>query len=71
MVIRTAFLVAAIAIFSGVAYAEDVVILKDGKPIDGTITKETEDTVFIREKNGEEHGIDRADISKIQRDKIW
>ncbi len=69
MVIRTAFLVAAIAIFSGVAYAEDVVILKDGKPIDGTITKETEDTVFIREKNGEEHGIDRADISKIQRDK--
>ena len=54
---------------SATVYAEDVVILKDGKPIDGTITRETDDTVFIREKTGEEHGIDRADIAKIQREK--
>jgi hypothetical protein len=51
------------------AHAEDVVILKDGKAMEGTVTKETDDTVFIRENSGEEHGIDRADIAKIQRAK--
>ena len=51
------------------AHAEDVVILKDGKAMEGAITRETDDTIFIRENNGEEHGIDRADIAKVQRAK--
>ena len=69
MQLRLFFLFAALSLTTLSVYAEDVIILKDGKPMEGTITKETDDTVFIRENNGEVHGIDRGDIARIQRDK--
>ena len=49
------------------AGSEDTVILKDGIKITGAITKEEKDAIFIREVNGEEHGIQRQDIAKVLR----
>jgi hypothetical protein len=47
--------------------ADDSIVLRDGVTLSGTITKEDKEAVYIRENNGEEHGVERADIAKILR----
>ena len=47
--------------------ADDTIVLRDGVQLSGTITKEDKEAVYIREGNGEEHGVERGDIAKILR----
>jgi len=66
--IASIFSFALLTLASHAFTAEDTVELKDGGKLSGSITKEDKDTVFIREANGEEHGIERRDIAKVVRD---
>ncbi|MCW8133320.1 MAG: HEAT repeat domain-containing protein [Planctomycetota bacterium] len=47
------------------AEGPDVVVLKDGRRVQGTIIREDENAVFLRVENGEERGIARLRIDKI------
>ena len=50
--------------------ADDTIVLRDGVQLSGQITKEDKEAVFIRESNGEEHGVERVDIAKILRNGV-
>ncbi|HYF51514.1 MAG TPA: hypothetical protein VEJ63_19020, partial [Planctomycetota bacterium] len=47
-------------------HAEDTITLKDGRAISGTIVKEDDESVFITQ-NGEQRGIAKSRIAKIER----
>jgi len=50
------------------SWAEDIVVLQDGRKITGTIFREDEIAVFLKVEGGEERGIPKVRIAEIQRD---
>ena len=50
------------------AEALDVIVLQDGRQVEGTLVREDEKAVFLKVEGGEERGIAKSRIAEIRRD---
>lgn len=71
LILALSLLLAGIAAFGmrdvAAAEAPDVIVLKDGRKVEGKITREDDNAVFLKTDNGEERGIARLRIAEIHK----